>query len=64
LTDSVAYAVRAAEECGVVVSPGRAFGMRGEGFVRFALVQPPATLLEAAQRLAKVEVGEAVRDGQ
>jgi aspartate/methionine/tyrosine aminotransferase len=31
LTDSVAYAVRAAEECGVVVSPGRAFGMTGKG---------------------------------
>ncbi|MBB5365177.1 aminotransferase class I/II-fold pyridoxal phosphate-dependent enzyme [Deinococcus humi] len=63
LTDSVAYAVHAAEECGVVVSPGRAFGERGEGFVRFALVQPPEVLLEAAKRLAGVEIGAAVFRG-
>lgn len=52
LQDSVAYAVRVAEGTGVVLSPGRAFGARGEGFVRFALVQPPARLAEAARRLA------------
>lgn len=56
LTDSVAFAVRAAEETGVAVSPGRAFGERGEGFVRFALVQPPEVLREAARRLAGVAV--------
>ncbi|EYB68004.1 class I and II aminotransferase [Deinococcus phoenicis] len=58
LTDSVAYAVRAAETTGVAVSPGRAFGGQGEGFVRFALVQPPEVLEEAARRLAGVTVGE------
>ena len=56
LEDSVAYAVRAAESTGVAVSPGRAFGERGEGFVRFALVQPPEALVEAARRLAGVPV--------
>lgn len=56
LTDSVAYAVHAAEETGVAVSPGRAFGQQGEGFVRFALVQPPEVLVEAARRLATVPV--------
>lgn len=55
LTDSVAFAVRAAEETGVAVSPGRAFGRLGEGFVRFALVQPPEVLREAAARLAAVK---------
>ncbi|WP_102125842.1 aminotransferase class I/II-fold pyridoxal phosphate-dependent enzyme [Deinococcus planocerae] len=60
LTDSVAYAVRAAEETGVAVSPGRAFGERGEGFVRFALVQPPEVLVEAARRLAEVAVRDRV----
>ncbi len=64
LTDSVAYAVRAAEDCGVVVSPGRAFGERGEGFVRFALVQPPEVLVEAARRLAGVGVTTAVVSAQ
>lgn len=57
LRDSVAFAVRAAEETGVVVSPGRAFGERGEGFVRFALVQPPEVLREAAGKLGTVGVG-------
>jgi aspartate/methionine/tyrosine aminotransferase len=59
LTDSVAYAVRAAETTGVAVNPGRAFGARGEGFVRFALIQPPEVLAEAARRLSEVAVGEA-----
>ncbi|UQN05140.1 aminotransferase class I/II-fold pyridoxal phosphate-dependent enzyme [Deinococcus sp. QL22] len=54
LTDSVAYAVRVAETTGVALSPGRAFGQGGEGFVRFALVQPPAVLVEAARRLGEV----------
>ncbi|MEF2278787.1 aminotransferase class I/II-fold pyridoxal phosphate-dependent enzyme [Deinococcus sp. YIM 134068] len=56
LTDSVGYAVRAAETTGVAVSPGRAFGERGEGFVRFALVQPPGVLVEATRRLGTVSV--------
>ncbi|WP_339093758.1 aminotransferase class I/II-fold pyridoxal phosphate-dependent enzyme [Deinococcus sp. VB142] len=55
LRDSVAYAVRAAEQTGVAVSPGRAFGERGEGFVRFALVQPPEVLREAAAKLGTVK---------
>lgn len=55
LSDSVKFAVRAAEQTGVAVAPGRAFGERGEGFVRFALVQPPAVLAEAARKLAEVE---------
>lgn len=54
LTDSVAFAVRAAEQTGVALSPGRAFGVQGEGFVRFALVQPPSVLREAARRLGQV----------
>ncbi|ACO45441.1 aminotransferase class I/II-fold pyridoxal phosphate-dependent enzyme [Deinococcus deserti] len=54
LTNSVAFAVRVAEQTGVALSPGRAFGAQGEGFVRFALVQPPAVLREAAQLLGTV----------
>ncbi|WP_288481448.1 aminotransferase class I/II-fold pyridoxal phosphate-dependent enzyme [uncultured Deinococcus sp.] len=61
LEDSVAYAVRLAEDTGVVLSPGRAFGMLGEGFVRFALVQPPIQLAEAARRLGQ---GRSVRHGR
>lgn len=58
LTDSVAYAVRAARQTGVALAPGRAFGVSGEGYVRFALVQPPDVLQGAAQRLAKVPLEE------
>ncbi|WP_407540371.1 aminotransferase class I/II-fold pyridoxal phosphate-dependent enzyme [Deinococcus radiomollis] len=56
--DSVAYAVRAARQTGVALAPGRAFGANGEGYVRFALVQPPELLLEAVRRLADVELEE------
>ena len=56
LSDSVAYAVRAARETGVALAPGRAFGVLGEGYVRFALVQPPELLAEAVRRLATVEL--------
>ncbi|WP_221089464.1 aminotransferase class I/II-fold pyridoxal phosphate-dependent enzyme [Deinococcus aquaedulcis] len=55
LQDSVAFAVRAAEQTGVALSPGAAFGRQGEGYVRLALVQPPEVLLDAAQRLGEVE---------
>ncbi|UBV41924.1 aminotransferase class I/II-fold pyridoxal phosphate-dependent enzyme [Deinococcus taeanensis] len=56
VSDSVGFAVRAAELTGVAVSPGAAFGRGGEGFVRFALVQPPEVLREAARRLGSVPV--------
>ncbi|MEX2415779.1 MAG: aminotransferase class I/II-fold pyridoxal phosphate-dependent enzyme [Paenibacillaceae bacterium] len=38
-------------ETGVVVIPGDAFGQEGEGFVRIALVQEEARLIEAARRI-------------
>ena len=58
LQGSVAYAVRAAQQTGVALAPGRAFGVSGEGYVRFALVQPPDLLQEAARRLARVPLEE------
>ncbi|MFC4454500.1 aminotransferase class I/II-fold pyridoxal phosphate-dependent enzyme [Deinococcus sonorensis] len=57
LTDSLDYAVRAAAQTGVAVAPGRAFGMGGEGYLRFALVQPPELLLRAADQLARLPAG-------
>ncbi|WP_232380847.1 aminotransferase class I/II-fold pyridoxal phosphate-dependent enzyme [Paenibacillus tianjinensis] len=38
---------------GVVVIPGDAFGAQGEGFVRIALVEDEARLLEAARRIGE-----------
>ncbi|WP_293913434.1 aminotransferase class I/II-fold pyridoxal phosphate-dependent enzyme [Deinococcus sp.] len=52
LRDSLAYAVRLAEQTGVALAPGRAFGEAGEGYVRFALVQPPEVLREAARLIS------------
>jgi len=49
--DSVTFATRLARTTGVAVAPGRAFGERGEGYVRFALVRDPGTLTEAARRI-------------
>ncbi len=38
----------------MVASPGTGFGEYGEGFVRFALVQPEARLKEAVGRIQRV----------
>lgn len=48
--DSFAFALALAEETGVCLAPGRAFGEEGEGFVRFALVREPAVLSQAVRR--------------
>ncbi len=40
-------------QTGLALAPGRAFGLQGEGWVRFALVQPPAKLEEAVKKLEK-----------
>lgn len=50
---SVAFALALAAGVGVAVAPGRAFGMHGEGFVRFALVLPPAQLVECVARMQR-----------
>jgi hypothetical protein len=38
---------------GVALSPGSGFGQHGEGYVRFALVHPPAKLAESARRIGE-----------
>ena len=53
LHDSYDFAIHLVEETGVCVAPGRAFGERGEGFVRFALVREPTVLREAVQRIQR-----------
>jgi LL-diaminopimelate aminotransferase len=41
------------EKAGVVCVPGSSFGEGGEGWLRFALIQPPERLEEAAARIGK-----------
>ena len=48
------FATLLMQESGVVASPGTGFGEYGEGFVRFALVQPEARLKEAVGRIQRV----------
>ena len=51
---SMEFARMLLREAGVVVSPGVGFGSEGEGYVRFALIEPEERLAEAARRIAGV----------
>ncbi|THF76117.1 aminotransferase class I/II-fold pyridoxal phosphate-dependent enzyme [Cohnella fermenti] len=48
---SESFAEELLRRTGVAVVPGSAFGSRGEGYVRLALVEPEERLLEAAGRI-------------
>jgi aspartate/methionine/tyrosine aminotransferase len=50
--DSIGFCVQLVQETGVALAPGAGFGVNGEGYVRFALVQEPDVLQMAADRLA------------
>ncbi|MBE9128359.1 LL-diaminopimelate aminotransferase [Coleofasciculus sp. LEGE 07081] len=50
--NSVQFCIQLVEETGVAASPGAGFGKAGEGYVRFALVQEPAVLELAVERIA------------
>jgi len=48
------FANEVLEKCGVVITPGSAFGPYGEGYARVSLTHSVERLEEAVQRLAKV----------
>ncbi len=52
LTDSRAAAMRIVDEANVGLAPGTAFGPGGEGFMRICFARDPASIGEAAERLA------------
>jgi aspartate/methionine/tyrosine aminotransferase len=52
-TNSFDFCELLCTQTGVALAPGRAFGLQGEGWVRFALVQPPEKLEEAVLRLER-----------
>jgi aspartate/methionine/tyrosine aminotransferase len=52
-SNSIDFCIRLVEATGVALAPGRGFGKSGEGYVRFALVQPPKVLEQAAQRIVE-----------
>lgn len=47
------FALALIEQAGVAVTPGDAFGTRGTGYVRMALVQSVELLVDAAQRIGR-----------
>ena len=49
--DSLAFSKELLKKTGIVVTPGVSFGSQGKRYVRFALVQDEAEILEAARRL-------------
>jgi aspartate/methionine/tyrosine aminotransferase len=50
---SVSFCQELVAATGIAASPGAGFGKSGEGYVRFALVQEPATLQAAAEAIAQ-----------
>lgn len=52
-SDAVSFVLDLMDKTGVICVPGSSFGARGEGFVRFALVVPPARMEEAVRRIAE-----------
>ncbi|GGE13826.1 aminotransferase [Marinithermofilum abyssi] len=49
---SIDFAFRLLEKTGVVVTPGSAFGLQGEGYVRMTLTQAEGDLQKAAERMS------------
>ncbi|MBE9096844.1 LL-diaminopimelate aminotransferase [Tychonema sp. LEGE 07203] len=52
-SDSVKFCTQLVESTGVAASPGAGFGKSGEGYVRFALVEPPEILTAAVSKIAE-----------
>ena len=52
-TSSVDFVLELMEQTGIICVPGLSFGAQGEGYVRFALVVPPARMEEAVRRIAE-----------
>ena len=50
---SIEFALKMMEDAEVAVSPGRAFGEHGEGFLRFALVENDLRLNQAVRQIGK-----------
>lgn len=44
------------DKAGVAVAPGNGFGTHGEGYVRIGLLIEPERLVEAVERIAKLNL--------
>ncbi|BAZ03464.1 LL-diaminopimelate aminotransferase [Calothrix sp. NIES-3974] len=50
---SIEFCTNLVIKTGIAASPGAGFGKHGEGYVRFALVQPPSVLEQAAHQISE-----------
>lgn len=55
-TNSVSFVGELIEKTGVVCVPGSSFGPGGEGYVRFALVQPAEVIRTAVERIQNSDI--------
>lgn len=49
---SADYAARLIEDCSVVVTPGRGYGLNGEGYIRLSVTTPDDRMEEGLKRIA------------
>lgn len=49
--NSVEFSLRLLENCGIVATPGVAFGSAGEGYIRFSITAPTEEIYEATRLL-------------
>jgi len=54
--DDTSFVLKAIEQVGVAMVPGSAFGERGKGYVRIALVQEADQLTKAIERLSQIKI--------
>lgn len=56
--DDMSFVLKTIEQVGVAMVPGSAFGKRGKGYVRIALVQEANQLTDAIERLRQLKITE------
>jgi len=54
---STDFALQILQQTGVVVTPGNAFGVAGEGYIRISLIADSDRLGEALNRFAEAGIG-------
>jgi LL-diaminopimelate aminotransferase len=55
-SSSAEFCEKLLDECGIVVSPGNAFGAHGEGFFRIAMTTEVPRIQEAFKRMAEKNI--------
>jgi len=51
---SISFVEKLMDETGIIGTPGTAFGPRGEGYIRFALVRPAEEMAQIAEKIGEM----------